>query len=154
MRDFNQADKKKKRARIEIPENPANLSTEELISLEDKVKASLKDGYLACPVAWAIAKNANVPKIAVGSITDKLGIRVTECQLGCFKVDKTVYSDPANETIDQEVVNTLKSLDSENSLTCEKAFEIAVKFKQKPMVIGNEASARNLKIRKCQLGCF
>ena len=154
MRSFNEADKNKKKKRIEIPDNPTNLSPEELTQLENNVKASLKDGYLPCPAAWTIAKNANVPKIAVGAITDKLGIRVTDCQLGYFKVDKTVYSSPANETLDSKIIDTLKSLDSEKNLTCEKAFEISAKFKQKPMVIGNEASARNLKIRQCQLGCF
>ncbi|GAI11094.1 unnamed protein product, partial [marine sediment metagenome] len=75
MRDFNETDKKKKKARIQIPENPANLSKEKLLQLEDKVKASLKDGYLSCPIAWKIAKEADVPKIAVGEITDRLSIR-------------------------------------------------------------------------------
>ncbi len=154
MRNFNEADKKKKKGRIEIPDNPVNLSTEELKKLEDNVKSSLKEGYLPCPVAWKIAKNADVPRIAVGAVTDKLGVRVTDCQLGCFKVGKTFYSSPANEAVDQEIVDTLTALDSEKNLTCEKAFEISKKYNQKPMVIGNEASARNMKIRQCQLGCF
>ena len=75
MRDFNEADKKKKKARIEIPDNPEGLSPDKLAELEESVKSALKEGYLACPVAWSVAKKAGVPKIAVGSIIDKLGVQ-------------------------------------------------------------------------------
>ena len=79
MRNFNEADRKKKQKRIQIEENPGNLSKEQLSNLEDRVRASLKDGYLSCPVAWKIADEAKVPRIAVGNITDRLGIRVANC---------------------------------------------------------------------------
>jgi len=154
MREFNEADKKKKKSRIEIPENPAGLSPEKLAELEKAVKTSLKDGYLACPVAWSLAKKSNVPRIAVGAITDKLGVRITDCQLGCFKVDKTIYSESPRDSLDAEMITELESLDNEMKLTCERAFEISIQYRQKPMVVGNEASARNMKIRNCQLGCF
>jgi hypothetical protein len=154
MREFNEADKKKKKTRIEIPENPAGLSPEKLEELEESVKSALKEGYLACPVAWSLAKKADVPKIAVGAMTDKLGFRITDCQLGCFKVDKTLYTEPPRETIDPEMIAEIEELERDKKLTCERAFELAAKYKQKPMVIGNETSARNIKIRNCQLGCF
>ena len=154
MRDFNETDKKKKKRRITIPENPADLSAEKLAELEKAVKTSLKDGYLACPVAWSLAKKSDVPKIAIGAITDKLGVRITDCQLGCFKVDKTIYSESPRDRLDTAMITELERLDSEKKLTCEKAFEISAKYRQKPMVTGNEASARNMKIRNCQLGCF
>ena len=154
MREFNEADKKKKKARIDIPENPAGLSPEKLTELENAVKSNLKDGYLACPLAWTLAKKSDVPRIAIGAITDKLGVRITDCQLGCFKVDKTLYSEPPRETLDQEMIAELERLNSDKKLTCENAFELSSKYRQKPMVTGNEASARNMKIRNCQLGCF
>ena len=154
MREFNQADKKRKKARREIPENPAGLSPEKLAQIEESVKLSLKDGYLACPIAWTLAKKTGVPRIAVGAMVDKLGYRITDCQLGCFKVDKTLYSEPPRESLDPEMVSEIEKLGNDKQLTCEKAFELASKYRQKPMVIGNEASARNMKIRNCQLGCF
>jgi hypothetical protein len=155
MRDFNEADRKKKHARIRIQENPANLSQEALSQLEDTVKASLRDGYLSCPVAWKIAEAANVPKITIGEITDKLGVRVTNCQLGCFKVAKTPHDNsiPQN-TADNKIIAMLETLKENNQLTCARVFEIARQFKVKPMDIANEANARNFKIRNCQLGCF
>lgn len=154
MREFNEADKKKKKARIEVPENPANLAPEKLAELEEAVKNSLRDGYLACPVAWTLARKADVPRIAVGSMTDKLGYRITDCQLGCFKVDKTLYSESPRDTLDPKMIEEMEKLDNDKQLTCEKAFELSVLYGQKPMVTGNEASARNMKIRNCQLGCF
>lgn len=154
MREFNEIDRKKKEKRVKIPENPANLSKEELSQLEVAVKTSLKDGYLPCPVAWKIAKDLDVPKIVVGEITDRLGIRVTNCQIGCFKVDKTLYTEPCNEDMDGEIVSKLKELEADGKLTCERVFELAKLYKIVPLVLGNEASARNIKIRSCQLGCF
>jgi hypothetical protein len=38
----------------------------------------LKDGHLSCPTAWQIAKKANVPRIAIGETTDRLGIRISK----------------------------------------------------------------------------
>jgi hypothetical protein len=154
MRDFNEADKKRKTSRIRVQENPANLSKERLSSLEHTVKESLKDGYLACPVAWKIAKDAGVPKIAVGEIADRLGIRVTDCQLGCFRVEKTLYDNPDHIHIASEIIDELEKLIANNELTCPNVFELARKYKVKPLDIAHEVSARGLKFLDCQLGCF
>lgn len=154
MRDFNETDKQKKKTRREVPENPANLSPEKLAELENKVKEALQGVHLSCPVAWTIAKNAGVPKIAVGALTDKLGVRVTDCQIGAFKVEKTLYDGPSTEKLSDELLEKIAALNEEGSLTCEKTFELAKKYKVKPMTIGNETIARGIKIRQCQLGCF
>ncbi len=154
MRDFNKADREKKNKRIQIQENPGNLSTEALSRLEGTVKASLKDGYLPCPVAWKIAKEANVPKVAIGDITDRLGIRITNCQIGCFKIERTPHDNSGHESIDGVITTILETLKENNQLTCAKVFDLARQFKLKPMVIANEANVRDLKIHGCQLGCF
>ena len=154
MRDFNNADRKKKKQRIQIPENPAGLSKEALSQLEDTVKASLKDGYLPCPLGWKIAKDAGVPRIAVGEITDRLGIRIIDCQIGFFKVDKTPYDDSSQDDIDGEVVASLQALADNDQLTCAKIFDLAQQYKLKPLTVANAANDHRLSIRNCQLGCF
>ncbi len=157
MRSFGEPDRKKKIARIQLQENPGNLSKEVLSQLEDTVKASLKDGYLPCTVAWEIAREANIPKVAAGGITDRLGIRITDCQIGCFKVDKTPYDSSVptvHKNIDGEIITMLETLQENDQLTCTKMFDLAHQFKLKPMVIANEANVRDLKIHGCQLGCF
>ena len=147
-------DRKKKNTRIQIQENPGNLSQELIPEIEGAVKASLKDGYLSCPVAWKIARKYNVPKIAVGEIADRLGYRITNCQLGCFKVEKTPYDKSTHKNIDGEVIDMLDKLTEKDGLSCAQVFELARQYRLKPIVIANEMSARGLKIRGCQLGCF
>ena len=154
MRDFNEADKEKKRERIRITDNPASLTDEKLAELETAVNASLKEGYLSCPVAWSIAKKAGVPKIAVGAVTDKLGLRITDCQLGCFKVDKTPYDSSISKEADGKIAARLEALTEGNKLACAAAFELARELKLPPMAVAEALNIRNMKIRDCQLGCF
>ena len=154
MRNFDEADRKKKSKRIRIQTNPANLSPKALSQLEDTVKSALKDGYLSCPAAWQIGEEANVPRIAIGEITDRLGIRISNCQIGFFKVGKTPYDNSVHEDLDDEIIATLETLNRNHQLTCAKVFNLAREFKLKPMIIVNEANARGIKIRDCQLGCF
>ncbi len=154
MRSFGEADRKKKKTRIQLQENPGKLSNEVLSQLEDTVKASLKDGYLPCAVAFKIAKEVQVPKVAVGGMTDRLGIRVTNCQIGCFKVDKTIHDNSAHEDPDDGSISKLNALKENNELTCANVFDLAEQLKSTPMAIADVANLRNLKIYSCQLGCW
>jgi|TARA_B100000315_G_C14441067_1_gene524691 hypothetical protein len=154
MRSFDKADRKKKSARIQLQENPGNLSNEVLCQLEDMVKASLKGGYLPCAVAFKIAKETQVPKIAVGEMIDRLGIRITNCQTGCFKVDKTIHDNSTHENVDDRIVSGLNALKEINELTCANVFDLAEQLKSTPMAIADVANLRNLKIYSCQLGCW
>jgi len=54
------------------------------IELEEKVTSSLVDGQLPCAIAFKIAKELKVSPREVGKTADKLGIRIVQCQLGCF----------------------------------------------------------------------
>ena len=56
------------------------MSTE----LEEKIISSLVDDKLPCPVAFKIARELKVSIREVGEETDKLGIKISHCQLGCF----------------------------------------------------------------------
>jgi hypothetical protein len=42
----------------------------------------------------------------------------------------------------------------DGKLPCAAAFKIAEKFKVAPKVVGDEANRLNIRINKCQLGCF
>jgi hypothetical protein len=43
-----------------------------------------KDMRITCPVALAIAKELGVSPAKVGEALDRIGVKVTSCQLGCF----------------------------------------------------------------------
>ena len=154
MRSFGETDRKKKKARIQLRENPGKLPNEVLSQLGDTMKASLKDGYLPCAVAFQMAKEAQIPKVAVGEMTDRLGVRVTNCQIGCFKVDKTIHDTSTHEDPDDGIVSKLNALKETNELTCAKVFDLAEQLKSTPMAIADAANLRDLKISSCQLGCF
>lgn len=153
VRDFNDADKKKKKARIQLPENPGNLAPEKLKELESKVKKSLKGGYLPCAKAFSIAEEMGVPKIAVGAMTDRLGLRISDCRTGCFKVEKTIR-DGSGQQIDEKIIQAVTALKDKDELTCANVFSLAAQFSVLPMTVADTANLKGWKIRQCQLGCF
>jgi len=56
------------------------MSTE----LDEKIKSSLVEGKLPCAVAFKIAKELKVSPREVGQAANKLAIKISNCQLGCF----------------------------------------------------------------------
>jgi hypothetical protein len=154
MRDFNDFDRKKKSGRIKLPDNPGNLSKEALSQLENAVKAAVKEGYLACPAGLKVARDAGVSGLDVGAMNDMLGIRISECQIGCFKVDKTPHIGSATGPFSEEVARRVEALGEKDELTCSNVFALARELNVKPMSIAEVANVRGYKLRQCQLGCF
>jgi hypothetical protein len=154
MRDFNEADKQKKQGRIRIEENPCGLSADMLAKLDEKIRASAQDSHLPCGKAFRIADEYNVPKIAVGERVDRMGIRITNCQIGCFKVDKNLHENIDNAKMDEKIIAALNELNQADALNCAGVFELARQFKLTPMAVADAANSSGLKVRRCQLGCF
>lgn len=154
MRDFNQSDRKKKTGRIQLPDNPSGLTHQQLQQLEETVLAALQEGYLPCPLAWKIADQAGVPRIAVGAVLDSLGKRVTDCQLGCFKVDKTPFAGSVSTRLSGEVVNEIRAHEESGWLKCRMVFELADRYGLKPIEVAGEINMLGVKVCECQLGCF
>ncbi len=46
------------------------------------------EGTVGCPVALALARRLGVNPLQVGGAADDLGIRIVDCQLGCFGAGK------------------------------------------------------------------
>ena len=154
MRAFSDTDRKKKSGRIRLPDNPGNLSEETLSQVENTVMAVLKDGYVACPSGWKIARDAGVTRLDVGAMIDKLGVRVTDCQLGCFKVSKTAYTGSMTEPFSDEAARRIEALGEKGELTCSNVFALARHLNVTPLSLAAAANVRGYKIRQCQLGCF
>jgi molybdate transport system regulatory protein len=53
-------------------------------TIENEIQASLVDGRLQCAVAFKIAKKLKVAPKQVGDAANRLNIKITSCQLGCF----------------------------------------------------------------------
>ncbi|MEW6486401.1 MAG: hypothetical protein AB1578_00605 [Thermodesulfobacteriota bacterium] len=154
MREFTEADREKKKRRIQLPENPGQLSPEALSRLEEAVRAKAKDGLVPCPTAWRIAGEQGVSRLDVGVRIDRLGLRVSDCQLGCFQVGKTSRLGTAPEPADPELARRVGALYEKGELTCANVFALAGELGAAPRAAADAANARGHKLRQCQLGCF
>ncbi len=52
--------------------------------LEKKIKSSLVEGKLPCAIAFKIAKGLKVSPSDVGEAANRLSVKISSCQLGCF----------------------------------------------------------------------
>ncbi|TAL25994.1 MAG: hypothetical protein EPN94_04240 [Nitrospirae bacterium] len=59
-----------------------------MIEMKDKIDEEVKkkaiEGRLPCTIARMIAENFGVSYKTVGKAADRLKIKITNCQLGCF----------------------------------------------------------------------
>ncbi len=54
------------------------------LSLEEALTAAANDGRIACPVALKIASRLGVSPRTAGEACNRLGLKIVDCQLGCF----------------------------------------------------------------------
>ena len=145
--EFGETDRKKKEKRAAgVPAGPIDDA------LKNAIASALVNGCISCPAAFGVAKKLAVPPGQVGAAADALGIRIVNCQLGCFKFEKTGRKEL--DYIDPAIVGEIETVIVREPLTCTKAFEIARKMKKSVSDVGDVANARNFKIKTCQLGCF
>ena len=52
--------------------------------LDEEIMKSLVDGRLQCAVAFRIAKQFKVAPRQVGDAANRLKVKISGCQLGCF----------------------------------------------------------------------
>ena len=52
--------------------------------LASRLKEASKEGRIPCALAQKIARENNIPMKQVGDLLNKLKIKITACQLGCF----------------------------------------------------------------------
>jgi hypothetical protein len=49
-----------------------------------RIEAALEEGALPCAKAWSVAKELGLDRLSVGRAADAMGVRISDCQLGCF----------------------------------------------------------------------
>jgi len=61
---------------------------EDIFKVKDKVEEEIKknaiEGKLPCSIARTIAEDLGISYKIVGNAADRLKIKITNCQLGCF----------------------------------------------------------------------
>lgn len=154
-RDFNNADREKKFERTGIREDSASASGDYAPAyLDQQIKSALQQGCLPCPAAFVIARKLGVKPVAVGDAADRLGVRISNCQLGCFKLEKNLHEDLDAKTVNEKAAAALDSFTDASPLTCLGAFQVARRIGVRPIEIADAANKRHMKIRNCQLGCW
>lgn len=65
-------------------DKPLYPETEITPELRAAVLALAVEGKISCAAARALAEKLGVETRLIGYVMDKLGVRVTDCGLGCF----------------------------------------------------------------------
>ncbi|MBA4370821.1 MAG: hypothetical protein C0418_04505, partial [Coriobacteriaceae bacterium] len=52
--------------------------------LREAVRGKAVDGKMTCPVLRKLAEDMDVPYKVAGAAADEIGVRVHNCDLGCF----------------------------------------------------------------------
>ena len=122
--------------------------------IKDELLKNAKGGEIPCALAFKIAKKQKVSLGKVGKNIDLLEFKLVKCQLGLFgysSVKKIVKSNPsASPDLKKAIQDAL----TEGKLSCEKALDIAKRFKVSKMQVSGACEAMGLKIKPCQLGAF
>lgn len=53
--------------------------------LEAYLSTRLVNGRLPCKAAWSIADRFNLSRLQIGTVCDRLSIKISDCQLGTFR---------------------------------------------------------------------
>jgi len=126
--------------------------------LEAKIKLYPQQSQLPCAVAHYIAVELGRPPQMVGETATRLGVRITQCQLGLFgyaRKGRPAYrilrpADPLPETLAQ----ALRAAAVDGRVTCAQLWQLAEQFDMSRHEVGNAADTLGLKVKPCQLGCF
>jgi hypothetical protein len=54
-------------------------------TLEETILKKARAGKLPCAVCFNIAEEFGISKSEIGKILNKMKIKISQCQLGCFK---------------------------------------------------------------------
>ena len=53
-------------------------------AIQEALRNASEDGRIPCAKAFQVAEEFKITKKKVGEILNELGIRIRQCQLGCF----------------------------------------------------------------------
>jgi len=122
--------------------------------LVEEIKASLTEGRLPCPMAFKAARKLNIIPGTVGDKADELGIKVSNCQLGCFGTEKATHEELSDMQVAPAVAEAVNASLVKGKIPCKTAWDIARKLKISRRKVGDTASKLDIRVFDCQLGCF
>jgi hypothetical protein len=120
----------------------------------EKIRNSAPKGQLPCGMAFKIAEELNVAPRTVGDMANQLKVRIINCQLGFFSVEKATHEDLTGTSLAPQLAEEVKASLVNGKLPCKVAFQVARKLNAGRKLVGDTATQLKIKISECQLGCF
>ncbi len=125
-------------------------------AVRERLAPYREEGRIPCACAMEIAISCGAPTTAIGEAADRLGIRVSECQLGLFGYE--VYGEKRwvrrLGTIPRAVEEAIRAAQAGESLSCAAAWRLADDRGLPRLLMGSVAETLNVRVSDCQLGCF
>jgi hypothetical protein len=118
------------------------------------VKSKIKDGAMACAVAFEIAESLGVPPEEVGFTLDSLEVNIVKCQLGLFGYAPVKRIVKPAERVPPDLEKAIRGALVKDRLSCASAWALAEKRRLKKMEISSACETLGIKIGPCQLGTF
>ena len=123
-------------------------------ALAKEITASLVEGRLPCPIAFRTAKKLDVIPITVGIKADEMGIKISNCQLGCFGTEKATHEELADMQVSPAIAEAVQASLVSGKIPCKTAWGVAQELKVSRRQVGDTASKLDIRVSDCQLGCF
>ncbi|MBE0636787.1 hypothetical protein IH601_12380 [Candidatus Bipolaricaulota bacterium] len=125
-------------------------------TIESAVLSALRDAKLPCAFAFRIAQENAWTPAEVGEEADRLGVRISRCQLGLFGYDVFRQKGIIQELgeVPGDVTVSLRAVDVDGQVPCEALWRIANEHGLPRVVIACAAETLELRVAPCQLGCF
>lgn len=118
------------------------------------VKSKVKDGTMACAVAFEIAESLGVPVEEVGFTLDLLEVSLVKCQLGLFGYGPARRIVKPAERVPPDLEKAIRESLVNNRLPCSSAWALAEKRRLRKMEVSSACETLGIKIGPCQLGTF
>ncbi len=123
-------------------------------AVRDAAAESEEAGRLSCAHALGLARKLDSEAAEIGAAANRGGVRIVDCQLGCFDVAKATHDDLADYQAPTAITGEIAASLVEGRLPCPTAFEVSRQLKVSPRQVGDAASKLETRISRCQLGCF
>ncbi len=127
-----------------------------MTTIESTVLSTLRDGRLPCAFAFRVAGEHGWSVEQVGAEADRLGVRISRCQLGLFGYDSFRQKGLVQQFADVpgDVTVSLRAAADKDTVACAVLWRIARDHGLPRIAMACAAETLKLRISHCQLGCF
>jgi hypothetical protein len=128
-------------------------------TVDQAIRQTLVDGQLTCAAAFKVASSLRVAPEEVGRAADRVGVRLSRCQLGLFGYGGRAEGthrrvQAAHDTAPEMTAAIRASLGEDGRLSCAAAWRIAAELDVGRQAVADAAEGMGLRIGHCQLGAF